>query len=60
MVKQKIIECGKKEGASDAEVQSMMAHNPPTTHEGKCVGACVTEATGVVSIFPYYNRKRYE
>lgn len=53
MIKQKAIECVKKEGASDADLQTMMSHNPPTTHEGKCVAACMAEASGAVSDLLY-------
>lgn len=49
MIHNKIVECAAKEGGSDADVQAIMAHTPPTTHAGKCVGACVAEAGGLVS-----------
>lgn len=50
-MKAKMVECAGKEGASEAEIQNMLGHNPPTTHEGKCVIACVGEASGMVSNF---------
>lgn len=37
-----------KEGASEADVQEVLSHKPPSSHAGKCVGACVGEAGGMV------------
>lgn len=50
-INQKIIECGAKEGASDADVQELIARNPPSTYAGKCTVACVVESGGMVSHF---------
>lgn len=41
-------ECAAKEGAPASEVESILAHRGPSTHEGKCIGACFGETTGVV------------
>lgn len=42
--------CKDKEGASDADVATFMARDPPTTQAGKCMCACVMETIGVVSV----------
>lgn len=42
-------ECKGKEGASDDDIAPMLAKKPPTTHEGKCVLACIGEKDGIVS-----------
>lgn len=42
--------CKDKEGSSDADVATFLAHDLPTTPGGKCLCACVMETIGVVSI----------
>lgn len=41
--------CKASEGASDDDFASLAAKKPPTTHEGKCLMACIVEKEGVVS-----------
>lgn len=45
---EKIVECGAKEGASDADVQELLERKQPSTHLGKCTVACVMETGGMV------------
>lgn len=46
---QLMAECKTKEGAADADVQSLTAREHPSTHSGKCLSACIMETIGVVS-----------
>lgn len=41
-------DCATKEGASLADVDSLLKHKEPTTHPEKCIGACVGEQSGIV------------
>lgn len=45
-----ISECAVQEGASDADVQSVSKMEIPETRAEKCLTACISEKTGVVSI----------
>lgn len=38
-----------KEGASDADIQEVLTRKPPSSHAGKCIGACIAETSGMVS-----------
>lgn len=49
MIKGLLTECVAAEGASAAEIESMMSGSLPETKEGKCVIACVLEKVGAVS-----------
>lgn len=42
-------ECQKTSGASDTELEKIIMHTKPETHEGKCMIACIFETIGVVS-----------
>ena len=42
-------ECKTKEGASEDDFSNLVVKKPPTTHEGKCLGACIFEKMGIVS-----------
>lgn len=42
-------ECQKSSGASDDELEKVMTHAKPETHDGKCMIACMLETMGVVS-----------
>ncbi|XP_073828257.1 general odorant-binding protein 19d-like [Musca autumnalis] len=35
--------CKEEKGASDDDVAALKAHEAPTTHEGKCMVACIME-----------------
>lgn len=48
LLKAKIKDCAAKEGASDADVQEIFDHKPPSTRGGKCTAACVGETGGVI------------
>lgn len=39
-LKAMLADCASKEGASDADLQEILAKKPPSTHAGKCIGAC--------------------
>lgn len=41
--------CGAKEGASEAEIESIWAKKSPTTMPGKCIQACLAETAGMVT-----------
>lgn len=49
--------CRAQEGASDADIQEMAAHQPPSTSSGKCLNACIMESVGIVrkSLLPQHN-----
>nr|BAS69441.1 odorant-binding protein 1 [Delia platura] len=42
-------ECKEAEGASDADVEAMMKHEPADSKEGKCMRACALKKFGVLS-----------
>lgn len=42
-------ECQKSSGASDDDLEKIITHVKPETHEGKCMIACIFETMGVVS-----------
>lgn len=42
-------ECAAHEGATDADIKSVLAMELPTTKGGKCLNACIGETTGIVS-----------
>lgn len=42
-------ECQKTSGASDDELEKIIMHAKPETHDGKCMIACILETIGVVS-----------
>lgn len=48
MARQLISDCKKKEGASDADEAGAMDGRAPTTRGGKCIHACLAEATGII------------
>lgn len=37
-------------GASSADIEVIMSQQAPITHAGKCIGACVGEEAGIVSL----------
>ncbi|XP_070508795.1 general odorant-binding protein 19d-like [Chironomus tepperi] len=41
-------ECQKTTGASDDELEKILSHAKPETHEGKCMISCAFETMGVV------------
>lgn len=41
-------ECKNKEGATDADVVSLVAREIPSTPTGKCLNACMVETAGLV------------
>ncbi|CAG9811310.1 unnamed protein product [Chironomus riparius] len=41
-------ECQKSSGASDDDLEKIITHVKPETHEGKCMIACIFETMGVV------------
>ena len=42
-------ECQKTSEASDDDLEKIITHVKPETHEGKCMIACIFETMGVVS-----------
>lgn len=42
--------CKGAEGASDSDVQEVVAHQPPSTRAGQCFNACIMESLGLVWI----------
>lgn len=48
MAKQLITDCRKKEGASAADEADATGGRAPMTRGGKCIQACVAEATGII------------
>ncbi|XP_031634712.1 general odorant-binding protein 28a-like [Contarinia nasturtii] len=48
MAKKMLEECAKKEGASDDDVKSAIAHQPPKTKPEKCLHACMGETLGLI------------
>lgn len=48
MEKKILEECKTKEGATDADVSSIMAREMPTTQTAKCLNACMVETVGLV------------
>lgn len=48
MEKKILEECKAKEGATDADVTSLMAREMPTTQTAKCLNACMVETVGLV------------
>lgn len=47
-MKQTIKDCAGKEGATEADIQELYDHKPPSTHPAKCVAACVGETAGMI------------
>lgn len=41
--------CRSKVGATDADLQEVLAKNKPTTQTGKCLNKCLFETFGIVS-----------
>lgn len=41
-------QCKTKEGASDADAKVYLDNEVPTSHGGKCLGACIMETIGIV------------
>lgn len=41
--------CAAKEGASDADVDSVFTMQPASTNTAKCLHACIGSTTGAVS-----------
>lgn len=41
-------DCAGKEGASSTEVDAILAQQEPKTREGRCIAACIGDATGMV------------
>lgn len=41
-------ECAKKEGATSADVDEIIAHKSPSAQGGRCIQACLGEMTGIV------------
>lgn len=50
MFKILVNDCAGKEGASSADIEVIMSQQAPITHAGKCIGACVGEEAGIVSL----------
>lgn len=50
MFQEMAAQCGRKEGASDDDVNGILAFKPTNTRGSKCVEACLGEASGVVSV----------
>lgn len=48
--KKMLAECKERENATDADVDTVLERNFPTTSTGKCLLACVHETIGVVRI----------
>lgn len=48
MEKQLLNECKTKEGATDADVESILNRQLPTTQSAKCLNACLVETVGLV------------
>lgn len=48
MAAELIGKCKAAEGASDSDIDEMMAHQPPTTRAGQCLNACAMEHLGLV------------
>lgn len=42
------MKCKQEVGASDADLEMMKKHQLPTTHEGKCLNACLFKSGGTV------------
>lgn len=40
--------CGAKEGATQADIETTIAKQPPTTQGGKCIQACLAETAGML------------
>lgn len=45
-----VVSCGHREGASRADVDEVLAHKHSTSQLAKCVLACTVEAGGIVSL----------
>uniref|UniRef100_T1PF47 PBP/GOBP family protein n=1 Tax=Musca domestica TaxID=7370 RepID=T1PF47_MUSDO len=41
--------CKEEQGASDDDVEALKNHEAPSTHEGKCMAACIMEKFGVLA-----------
>lgn len=41
--------CAVQEGASESDLNALLAFEMPTTKLGKCMNACIGEKTGIVS-----------
>lgn len=50
MMRMMVDKCGKREGASQEDIDLMIAKKPPITFKGKCIGACLAETAGIVNI----------
>lgn len=48
MLKGMAAECKEKEGATDADMDGMIAKEIPTSKTGKCLNACMMDQFGVV------------
>lgn len=53
MFQQMAKDCGKQEGASDDDINGMLALKPTNTRASKCVQACLAEGPGIVSQFSF-------
>lgn len=48
MFEKMVVNCANKEGASEADIDAILAHTEPSTYEGKCIGACMGSVTRMV------------
>lgn len=51
MYKDLVGHCKAQEGATDADVQEMISHQPASTRSGQCLNACIFENIGFVRVF---------
>lgn len=49
MYKMMITDCAAKEGAPQSDLDAIFNRQVPTTPQGLCIGACVGDASGMVS-----------
>lgn len=55
MMKGMAADCKEKEGATDADVDDMIAKNMPSTKPAKCLTACMMDQFGVVRMTTFKN-----
>lgn len=54
-MKNKLFEdCGKSEGATPEDIDTLIKHQSPTTRAAKCVHACIGESLGLVNTIKFF------